>query len=208
MTIVGESQVSLAERELDALREMANIGCGHAATALSRLVGDRRVVLEVPRSELLELDALLDQFGGREAPVVAVALDVNGALTGRLMLLMAPADARALAGLLLGQEPATGRLAEESASALCEVANILGSACLNAIGRTLNMKLIPTVPRIAQDMAGAVLGEAVSRFGERSDCALVLETRFSSVGDPSFAGHLLVMPDLPSLPATLQAMGF
>ena len=38
-----------SELELDALREIANIGCGHAASALSRMVGGKGVCVDVPR---------------------------------------------------------------------------------------------------------------------------------------------------------------
>ena len=37
------------ELQMDALREVANIGGGHAATALSRLMGGRRVHVELLR---------------------------------------------------------------------------------------------------------------------------------------------------------------
>ncbi|MFN7133862.1 MAG: chemotaxis protein CheC, partial [Myxococcales bacterium] len=52
MTLAADP-AGLQERDLDALREMTNIGCGHAASALSRLVGDRRVSIEVPCSAVL-----------------------------------------------------------------------------------------------------------------------------------------------------------
>ena len=146
-------------------------------------------------------------FGGPETPVVVVALDVEGKVHGRLLLLMALGDAHALAGVLLGGGPRTGALSEDERSAICEVANILASACLTAIGRALGMTLLPSVPRFAEDMAGAVLQEVVASLATSSDRALVMETRFESTGEKQFSGHFLVMPDLPSLPGMLAALG-
>ena len=46
---------------------------------------------------------------------------------------------------------------EINASTLKEVGNILASAYLNALGSLLHMTLIPSVPLLAYDMAGAVV---------------------------------------------------
>jgi len=44
----------LTEREMDALREVGNIGAGNAATALSQLLG-QVVLLEIPRVRAVQL---------------------------------------------------------------------------------------------------------------------------------------------------------
>ena len=45
----------LKELQLDALKEVANIGAGHAATALSQLT-DRRIMISVPEIAITRLE--------------------------------------------------------------------------------------------------------------------------------------------------------
>ena len=198
---------ALDELQLDALREVANIGCGHAVGALSRLMGGQRVGIEVPRAKLIEFGAIAELVGGHEEPVVGVATDITGELGGGLLLLMPVEGARGLAGALLGARAGEGPLSDEARSALSEVGNILCSACLSAIATAFGLSLLPSVPRLAEDMAGAVLEEVVSPMSERADRALVLETRFSAGDGQALSGHFLIFPDVPSLPALLKAIG-
>lgn len=206
MENVSGGEVSLDDRQMDALRELANIGCGHAASALSKLLGGSPVGIEVPRAKLMEVRALCDHFGGPSMPMVAVSTEVAGGLSGLLAVLMRDRDARTLAGLLLGSLPA-GPLSEEARSAICEAGNIVGSACLGAIARALSLELMPSVPRFAQDSAASVLASALEKRPGSVGRALVLETRFIPRQHQDFAGHFLIIPDLPSLSRILGAMG-
>jgi chemotaxis protein CheC len=140
-------EVSLDERQLDALREVANIGCGHAANALSCLIGGQKVKIEVPRASVIDLGSVAYLEGGPEQPVVGIATDISGGLSGQVLLLMSHDAGHRLAGVLLGKGFAvTGDLAEEVRSALCEVGNILGSACLSAIARAFSLRLVHRFP--------------------------------------------------------------
>jgi chemotaxis protein CheC len=60
----GASVTYLSEAQLDALRELANIGSGTAATALSQMIG-REVRLSVPRALTLPLADAVDACGQR-----------------------------------------------------------------------------------------------------------------------------------------------
>ena len=46
---------TLKPNQLDALREVANIGAGHAATALSQMVGST-IMISVPRINVTRLE--------------------------------------------------------------------------------------------------------------------------------------------------------
>src|SRR2546429_5158361 len=49
----------LKELQIDALREVANIGAGHAATALSQLT-NRRIMISVPQINIVRLEEVPD----------------------------------------------------------------------------------------------------------------------------------------------------
>src|SRR2546429_4083282 len=76
----------LKELQIDALREVANIGAGHAATALSQLT-NRRIMISVPQINIVRLEEVPDLLGNPQDVVAAVLMHMLGDLTGRTLLL-------------------------------------------------------------------------------------------------------------------------
>lgn len=193
-----------SELQLDALREVANVGVGHAANALSALVGGSVVQIDVPRVHLLPVADLPEAIGGGDAQVVAASLEMTGGLGGRILLVLPDGDARRLCSLLLKRE-VVGELGSDAESALNEVANIVASACLSAIGRMTSLKLLPSVPKLVQDSADVVVETLVdATAGLR---LMMLEARFTMRHSPAITGQLLVLPDAGSLRGLLDRLG-
>ena len=190
--------------QLDALREVANVGVGHAANALSALVGGKTVQIDVPRVRLLPTSDLPDAIGGADAQVIASGLRMEGGLTGKILLVLPEADALRLVSLLLKRE-VEGELPPDAQDAMNEVANIVASACLSAIGQLTNLKLLPSVPTLIQDTAGNVVDEVVN--GGAGTRLMMLEARFNMRHSPSIEGQLLVLPDASSLKELLARLG-
>src|SRR5690606_13192314 len=65
------------ELQLDAMRELANIGSGNAATALAQMLG-QEVELSVPRALALPLADAVDAVGAADETVVSVMLPIVG----------------------------------------------------------------------------------------------------------------------------------
>ncbi len=194
---------SPSDLQLDALREVANIGCGHAVNALARLVGGRTVNLSVPRAVLAAAAEVAELLGGGEAPVVAAKLGMEGQLRGVLLLVLPREDSAALESLLLRRQDAP---AEERESALSEAANIVASACLSAIGTLTGWRLLPTVPELVRGTAGLVVSRAVAE-AQGGDRMVVLETRFAAVGAPAVSGQVLLVLERESSKALLARLG-
>src|SRR5213594_526874 len=68
--------------QIDALREVANIGAGHAATALSQLT-NRRIMISVPQINISRLEEVPGLLGDPQEVVAAVLMHMLGDLTGR-----------------------------------------------------------------------------------------------------------------------------
>src|SRR2546429_4026724 len=83
----------LKELQIDALREVANIGAGHAATALSQLT-NRRIMISVPQINIVRLEEVPDLLGTPQDVVAAVLMHMLGDLTGRTLLLFPESMAR------------------------------------------------------------------------------------------------------------------
>jgi chemotaxis protein CheC len=192
-----------SEIQLDALREVANIGCGHAVSALARLVGGKRVDLAVPRAMVTSAAEATEQLGGEE-PVVGVKLGMVGELHGVMLFVLSVRDGAALGAVLLGQ--VSGGV--ELESALSEAANIVASACLSAIGKLTGWKLLPTVPELRRGTAREVVGAAVRETeGERTSRVVVLEARFSAASAPPVSGRVLLVLERESSESLLQRLG-
>ena len=184
---------SLTETDLDGLREVGNIGAGHAATALSQFLGDV-VSLQVPRVRALALREIPDAVGGAERVLVGIHLRVFGDFRGNLLLTFPPEAAQAVLARLQIEAPDVHRLPELGASALRELGNILASTYLNAVSHVLRRSLVPSVPGLAVDMAGAVVDLLLMELAGASDEALVVETAFQEADGP-VRGHFLLLPD-------------
>lgn len=190
------------DTQVDTLREVANIGCGHAANALSRLMGGRKVDLSIPRvlmNGAAEAAALLDG----DAPVVSAWLGIRGELHGGMLLLLPRSDGSTLESLLLGGQPAEQA---ERDSVVAEVANIVASACLSAVGRLTGWKLMPTVPGLKRCGAREALDAAVGGEANASGM-VVLEARFQAASVPPVGGQLLLLLERDSARALLARLG-
>ncbi|MHB8878987.1 MAG: chemotaxis protein CheC [Myxococcaceae bacterium] len=195
-----------SEMQLDALREVANIGCAHAVSALSRLVGGRKVQIDVPRVLVAPVADLPAMVGNETTPAVAAQLGMQGELSGQLLLVMPQADAAQLSSLLLEHSRAAP-VDFRADSALGEAANIVASACLSAIGTLTRLKLLPSVPRLSQGPAGALVAAAIADSAADAGLVVVLEARFQTELAPAIGGRLLVLPERESLAKLLSALG-
>jgi chemotaxis protein CheC len=159
-----------SELQLDALRELANIGSGTAATALSSLVG-RPIDVSVPAALALPLADAVDSAGDPEAQITAVLLPIFGDIDGIVLLLIPPQDAAMLCDLL-GVDVDS----EVGLSALGEIGNILGSAYVGALSTVTGLAIEPRPPQTATDMLGAIVSSVLATGAEESDIALMLDS--------------------------------
>jgi chemotaxis protein CheC len=192
--------------QMDVLREVGNIGSGHAATALSKLLG-KPVDMEVPRVNFVPFDEIADQVGGAEAVVVAVFLRVEGDAPGNLFFILSEDSARVLLQELVRTETVGGApFTEMEASALSEIGNILAGSYLSSLADFTNLALSPTVPSLAIDMAGAILAHGLLQFGDMGDQALLIETSFLD-GIDRVEGNLFLIPDPESFGTIFTSLG-
>ena len=197
---------SLKAIQLDALREVANIGAGHAATALSQMVGET-IMISVPTINVSRLEDIPPQVAERDEPVAAVLMHMLGDLTGRTLLVFPRSTAVRLAGLLLRREPEGEDFTEMEQSAIKEAGNILSSAYMNALSDFMGMMLLPSPPSLAVDMSTAVLTTAYLQFGSDKDYVFCVESEFLMGDlDERMRGFFLLLPDPASLQAILKAV--
>jgi chemotaxis protein CheC len=177
--------------QIDALREVANIGAGHAATALSQMTG-RRIMISVPQINIARLEEVPELLGDPQAVVVAVLMHMLGDLTGRTLLLFPERVGQRLCDMLLRRAQGAG--------------NILSGAYMNALSDFMGMLLLPSVPSLVIDLSAAVLTTTYLNFGHDRDFVFCVETEFRIDAEEELRGHFLLLPDLASLKAIFDAI--
>jgi chemotaxis protein CheC len=196
----------LKELQIDALREVANIGAGHAATALSQMT-NRRIMISVPQINIARLEEVADLLGDANAVVVAVLMHMLGDLTGRTLLLFPERVGQRLCDMLLRRaQGATTSFDALEQSALKEAGNILSGAYMNALSDFMGMLLLPSVPSLVIDLSAAVLTTTYLNFGHDRDFVFCVETEFRIDAEEELSGHFLLLPDLASLKAIFDAI--
>ncbi len=194
----------LTPAQLDALREVANIGAGHAATAMSELTG-QRIMISVPRVNIAPLDDVPNQIAEGEEPVVAVLMQMMGDLSGLTLLVFPQASALRVASLMM-RRPATD-LGTIEQSAIQEAGNILGSSYMNALAEFMGMILMPSPPSLAVDLSTTVLSSTYVEVSGGAEYVFCVESEFAlHESHERVRGLFLLLPDTPSLTAVLKAM--
>jgi len=160
----------LTDLQLDALRELANIASGHAATALAQMLGTE-VDLSVPGALALPRAEAIASYGSADGPVAAVVTPVEGDIEGVVLLLIPSGDAETLCRLL-GVVPRS----EVGDSALREIGNILGASYLNALCAITGLELAPCPPRLSTDGPAAVVSSLHAGPADNAELVLVLDS--------------------------------
>ena len=199
--------LSLKPVQLDALREVANIGAGHAAMALSQMTS-QRIMISVPRLSVTPLEEVPPHIGLPEEPVAAVLMNMIGDLTGRTLLVFPKPTALRLSEILLRRPAGSCEdMAEIEQSAIKEAGNILSGAYMNALSDFMGIMLLPSPPSLAIDMSRAVLTTAYLQFGDDPNFVFCVETEFfMRDANEKLRGFFLLLPDVPSLRAILRAV--
>lgn len=184
---------NLNEMELDILKELGNIGAGHAATSLSQLLG-KEVHMTVPEVKVREIKNLLNEFILDPVAGVIVALqDLDENKSGYLYIMFPEEASRKIASSLFG----LGELDDEMyESTIMEVGNILSSAFCDASADFMGVILLPSPPSFALDVPTAVVDSVVSQMAKSSNHIILFETSLSSDSDIEI--YLALLPE-PSL---------
>jgi len=161
---------AFTDMQLDALRELANIGSGNAGTALSSMLG-KSVDISVPTAAALPLAEAVAIAGAPDELRFGVVVPIVGDFEAIVLLLFPEPDARTLCGIY-GIEPSTA----DGHSMLGEVGNILGTNYINVLAQMVDMVMEPTPPQVVEDMLGSILSSVLLGRGDDVDVALILDS--------------------------------
>lgn len=199
-------EIALSENQKDALKEIGNICSGNAATALSQLL-NRKVNITVPRILFLPIEEVPTAVGGADKLVAGLVLQVLGDLPSTIIFIFSQKDALTLTSLMTRKPISNGSVISDlERSALKEIGVILANSYLGALGAFVGVGLVPRVPELIVDMAGAIVDYILIELSCASQFALLIESEFKEV-TTSLVGHFFLIPNPAGLEIILKAIG-
>lgn len=166
--------------QLDALKEVINIGGGNAATSLSQLI-NKPVQMTVPVIEAMAYEDLYEKVMSEETIVDAVMTRMIGQAEGVFLLVGLEEDMTHLAAIMLPDDVSAS--SEMIDSALKELANILVNSFLNSVTKLLDINLLTSIPLLTRDMFGAIVSSVYMESGQYDDTVLILKNEFYYMGE-------------------------
>ena len=193
---------SLSMIQLDALKEVSNIGAGNAATALSMLLS-KKIDMSVPSVNVVRLEDVVEETG--ESEVSGTVVRVLGDIAGNILLVFKEDTVNKIIGKLVGTNE--GINSEMGQSVLCEIANIISASYMNSIAQLTNLAIAPSVPAVAYDMLGAILTTTLIESNQYDEYILDIETIFLDETEENIGGHFYYIPMPGSLEKILKSIG-
>lgn len=201
-----QQQITLTKNEMAIWTWLVSKGIASALAGLSQMVGQELNVTSLDLKHVPAKEAT-NLLGGPENLVIGIYLTVHGDAAGHLMLIHEPKIAFELIDMQMGLVSGSTRsLDEMERSVMAEMGNITGSFFLNALADATNLSLIPSPPAVLIDMAGAILGIALTEIMQEQDDIIVVKTAFGTT-DREVNGTFLVMPTMSFLKTILEHSG-
>lgn len=188
--------------QLDALKEVSNIGAGNAATALSMML-NKKVDMTVPAVNVIKLQDIVELNGEEE--VAGIVVRVLGDIAGNILLVFTKDTSENIIGKLVGSKE--GPNSEMGNSVLCEIANIISASYMNSIAQLTKLAIAPSVPAVAYDMLGAILTTTFIESNQYDEYILDIETVFLDDTEENIGGHFYYIPMPGSLEKILKSIG-
>lgn len=202
---------NMRPENLDALKEIGNIGAGNAVTSLAMMLG-KEIDMSVPEVQLLGFNEIAGILNGPETLVVGMLVDFSGELNGYVLLIMDIVDAFEMVSLMLSDGRALpdtvvpGDFGEMDMSVLTELANILVGSYISSISTLTGLNVAASVPQIAMDMLAAIISIAAVQYGQIGDSVLLMKTNFTEA-NKKISGHFFLIPDYESYRILMQSLG-
>lgn len=192
---------TVGPRQLDAIREIVNIGAGHAATNLSTLTG-LRVMISVPRIQWVASAEEVERQLPPEGPAVSVEVPIVGGEHGRdehaSLILSRETALRMVMLMLRRDQPPGGDIGPLERSALLEMGNIVCAAYVGVLGDFLGRGVMIGAPSLEERPTGG----AARHPGE----GLLIETDFG-FPETTFEGLFVLSHADVSFSSLLDALG-
>jgi chemotaxis protein CheC len=192
----------LLPNQIDALKEMVNIGVGHAAGVLNAMLNSR-IQLHVPVVEMMsyeELQVKIKSMG--RGDLSSVRLGFKGPFSGNASIVFPAEGAIKLVSILTGAEADSNDLNEMRVGTLTEVGNIVLNGVMGAIGNELKLHVFYSLPIYLENPFDVLLSTVPNQI----DASVVWVQTSFNVESESIVGDIIMVFDVGSLDLLLEAV--
>jgi chemotaxis protein CheC len=192
----------LLPSQLDALREMVNIGVGHAAGVLNAMLNSR-VRLHVPIVELMsyeDLQSKIESMG--HANLSSVRLGFKGPFSGNASLVIPAEGAIKLVSILTGVDADSSDMIDMRVGTLTEVGNIVLNGVMGAIGNELKLHVFYSLPIFLENPFEVLLSSGQTQI----DAYVVWVQTSFNIENESIVGDIILVFEVGSLDLLLEAV--
>ncbi|HCM88638.1 MAG TPA: chemotaxis protein CheC [Vagococcus sp.] len=189
--------------EIDALKELVNIGGGNAATSISVLI-DKPVEMVVPLIKVMEYEELYKKIMPESEVIYAATIQISSDGEGMFLFALPESSASEICDMML--PPGFEKTDEMIGSAIMELSNILVNSFLNAISQLLNLKIVSSDPNLTIDMFGSIISSLYMAFDQFDDEILIIENEFYYSGKKMDA-LLYFIPEVGVLENLFKSIG-
>lgn len=194
--------LELTPQQIEALRQLANLGSSDAARSLGRLLGTS-VEAAQPRAQVAPKGGI-ERVLQPDGCAFSVHFTVEGGARLRWMMHVSQEGATLMGGLLLGSPlfGAPDHGGDIYTSALAEMSNIVVSSYVGGVAAAVGLTLVPSIPYVGK---GTLKDTLEAAFGDL-DASLLLVTDLRLPGVRQ-AGRIVAAPVEESLSRLLSMLG-
>ncbi len=184
----------LDELEIDALKEILNIGIGHAAESFSKTICSP-VRLSVPSLELLYGDKAAEELSGLDVNIGSMVKQrFYGGFAADGVLVFPNNATLELVRLMVGGDVHLRELHELEQDALIEIGNILFNSSVSVISDMIGMPFQSSMPRYES----GPLNQLLSEFHTEEKCLLLMNIAFT-VEQIQVQGYIMFLMKVDSV---------
>ncbi len=187
----------------DAIKEVGNIGMGHATTSLSKML-DKKIDITLNSIRFVPLVYVPDLVRNEDT-VIGVIQQLKGSINGYLLLMLSKDSAKFLTKMMLDDPVDPDKFNEMEQSLLKELCNIMSGTYISAISNFLGIAIMLSPPSQVYDMAEAIINQLVGMMITDAENVLFLRTEFN-VHTSKLYGKILIFTDTTSLAKILDAI--
>ncbi|MBA7621251.1 CheY-P phosphatase CheC [subsurface metagenome] len=196
--------IKLTQDQLDMLKELGNIGSGHAITALSKLISGK-IEVSLTSADIISFWKVPDLFDNPYIDMVGIYSEIPFNSDLAIIQIFTKESIINLINILTDYDEISidnlksiDDLDDFSCSIITEIGNILSGHYTNALADLLSIKLIPNVPKIAIDTLNAILEGIIAKYSQVSDYMILINTKLT-VSDINLEGTLCLIPSISIL---------
>jgi chemotaxis protein CheC len=189
--------MEINSQQMDALKEMANIGAAHSATTLSQML-DTNIGMNVPEINVVDISRVGEFLDDELTTMVIFELQGDIPHGGYLVLHFPRDSALRTASIMQGAYEADHPLSEMDQSAILEVGNIMISSFLSASSDLLGFNMMPSPPALIVDMAHAAITSLIAQMTVEVDDVILFRVKLTSE-EHRIAGNILIFLEVATL---------